>query len=325
VTRLYHWRLYGRLPNDGFEGVLPLGQRWVFWSDALGSTVQFRIGDDEGELTLPDTRSEAPSGRGPMGYLDPPPWLSTGDADWGQVVSTPTRLSLVGALGLRVQLTWYSVEQPTREQLEGNASHLATGLFPWMRQLRAWLSAIVGADLTTESPEDLPGGIPDGVSLRPVGSNEWTLKQERNTSLGYSTARAISLANWRRGVRLVSEGAELPVEHALLNGARHALEQRNMRLCAIEAGAAAETALSGAIRSKIEADCADLSELHRKTLGQLPTLATTYSVTCPERSEFKKLLDPRNDAVHGKRPLSYPEVREAIRVEPAPISWTPPM
>jgi hypothetical protein len=28
----------------------------------------------------------------------------------------------------------------------------------------------------------------------------------------------------------------------------------------------------------------------------------------------QKLLDPRNDAVHGNRQLAYPEVREAIRV-----------
>jgi hypothetical protein len=200
----------------------------------------------------------------------------------------PTRLSLVGALGLRAQLPWYGTEEPTREQLESEALNFATEMFPWMRQLRGWLSAIVGADLTTEAPEDLPGGIPTGLRLRAVGSADWALEQERDTSWGYSTAQAINLANWRRGVTLASEGAELPVEHALLNAARYALERRNMRLGGIEAGAAAETALSGAIRSKVQAAGADPSELDRRTLGQLPTLATKYAVTCPQQPEFKK-------------------------------------
>jgi hypothetical protein len=296
------------------EGVLPLGQRWVFWGDALGSTVQFRVGHDEGELTLPDTPPGAPAGRGPLGSLHPPSWLVGAEADWGQVVAMPMRLSLVGALGIRVRLPWYGAVHPTREQIEGNAWHFATGLFPWMHQLRGWLSSIVGADLATEAAESLPGGIPDGVRLRHAGSADWEFEHEGIKSWDYSTAQAVNLAAWRRAVRLTSDQAELPVEHALLNAAYRALEQRDIRLGAIEAGAAAETALSGAIRSKLRAADGDLSELKRKTLGQLREHAEKHSVTCPDKLEFDKLLRPRNDAVHGNRPVSYPEVREAIRI-----------
>ena len=305
--------------SDGYkmiplEGVLPLGQRWVFCSDALGSTVRFRVGDDEGELTLPDTPRDTPAGRGPMGYLDPPSWLAGVEADWGQVVGMPMRLSLIGALGLQFLLPWHAREQPTGEHLEGLGWQFATGLFPWLHRLRGWLSALTGADLTTESRDDLPGGIPDGLRLRSAGSNEWALKHELNRAWNYSTGQAINLANWQRGVRLTSEGEECPVEHALLNAARRALEERNMRLGAIEAGAAAETALSGAIRMKIEAASGDPSELERRTLGQLREIAEERSVTCPAKPEFDKLLRPRNDAVHGNRAVLYPEVQEAIRI-----------
>jgi hypothetical protein len=307
------------------EGVLPLGQRWVFWGDALGSTVQFKVGYDEGDLTLPDTPSDAPTGGGPMGSLQAPSWLVGTDADWGQVVSMPMRLSLVGALGLRVQLPWHAREQPTGEHLEGLAWHFATELFPWLHRLRAWLSALVSADLTTESPDDLPGGIPEGVRLRAAGSSEWALEPKRNRSWGYSTAQAISLANWRRAVKLASDEVEVPVEHQLLNAARAALERRHMRLGALEAGTAAEIVLRRALEAKIQSEDGDVSEIEDRTLGALRKIAGQRGVACPDWPEFNKLLRPRNEAAHGLRVPLYPEVREAIRVATEIVNMHAPL
>ncbi|MDO5653073.1 MAG: hypothetical protein Q4G39_03110 [Brachymonas sp.] len=111
----------------------------------------------------------------------------------------------------------------------------------------------------------------------------------------------LKVSQFNRLCELASAGIELPLEYRIQLEAYRALAVGDFRKAIIEAGAAAEVALTSAICAKLSTDgITHGDELLGKfrTLGGRLNLAKKIGLQLPKLGISKNLVQPRNEVVH---------------------------
>jgi hypothetical protein len=129
---------------------------------------------------------------------------------------------------------------------------------------------------------------------------------------------------------------DVPTSWQLIRNADKAVESRDARLVCMEAGAAAETAISTLLYHQSEVDPDVLARLEKKTLGGKLHFYAEHDGSMPDDTELEThlrgLLDARNDATHG-RTVSGERAEECLRLarlwaheaNPLPVYDGPPL
>ncbi len=301
------------------SGTFAWPRKIMFSPDALGSTQPVSFNSIEAEFSLPTL----PSVEEAFELLAPPgEYPAAENTNWGTVLIRPTGISIVKTVGLTIHAPNGSV--PTESEISNIRMRFANGLDPWMHRLRAWLAAIMQANLAIEPSSDVPAEIPAGLHLysmtgerpshlpTPPRPAMWSMIEPSGEVWNLETS-PIPLTAWTRAIRLANQDAP-PLEHELLNSARAALARRATRIAVIDACTAAEVALAKALSAKPsdKNEEAVIDELLKQPMNRLHGLAKRFSIECP--ANIEPLLKPRNDAAHRGKEPSQPDAQSALAI-----------
>jgi hypothetical protein len=331
----------GHCRNDGpvrvIEGFFKSVHGFPVTFECLGQTFKSSINAHPVEITMP-TIAEA--GEHPSGYsgplIGPPPWKHLPEHhDWSRVFSSEREDPLVAWGGVGVFSNADPIAGPgvawmhrMRLAFEADGSDwdiaenvgvpIQRGLKAWWECIEAWASAAVGWPLWPISRQivrheaQVWGPGEDGTvrmwpETRPgiaIGAN--TATRGFNPQ---QVQRLLTIAGDSTGPLMP------PVEWELINDARAAIEVGHHRRAVIEAGTAAELALTGLIQqvlSEVQPPGVPKALLDRyKTLGSLAELYGRLGRELP-KDFHRAVVNPRNDATHDGYKPTENQARDAV-------------
>jgi hypothetical protein len=302
----------------------------LFLCEVLGVAEAVEIGGHAGVLTLPARNPEAVDAGTydcaicpPDSYILSPLAKAYPCVHWGYHVSWPRLLAQVRTLVLRMDF-----ECQGDCDLPNGINAVQDAFEGWFGLLCDWLGVLTKQDLyesEPRSPGKAPGErFPGWFCLR---EGEWRRAQGRQTIKVRPPEfdKAISAANWARGVAFANRGQRAPAEHILLRDARESLARDDPRRSVLNAGLAGELSLGVAVREELARQGGSPSRvdrsLDRLTLGQLVASIRTFmpGVWLPPGISAT-LVKKRNEAAHGSRDISVADARAALDVADSLVS-----
>jgi hypothetical protein len=313
------------------EGRLNFGHWLLVNPEVLGTEWQIEVGGVPATLLLPrlppPTQNHRP---GSSWHLLEPPgahaaWLTeyTGSqAEWGEVAEFSSRVSFVRAGVLRTAVSADLNEGPNK---------IVSEAFEWVERLCQWLAALSALPLQDDHSvwgygillfrTEQDDGSVGNIGVARFLSRPMVLRM-------VSPSSAAGQASWKRAITAASGNENLPTEHDLLNQARTFLHEFDTREAVIAASSAAEIALSGAIRRRLE----KLNEpvvvetlLDVDGFGRLRRLATRLGVECPPQKDTDAMSRIRNAALHSGVVPSPFEAHDAVGVAVAIVQMHSPL
>lgn len=307
------------------DGIAHFPESLPVSADALGVTVDTRIGKNRVKLTLPIEDSGgigmplAPP-RNALGVEIPAPLAIFGD-EWGMKVGAD--VYMIGAARASFLVTLPSENNKLPEDLRD----LGDQFFLWFDTVYNWAST--WSNLQTRKT----GAVrPDAFHFVGPKSGRLTGSATHISVVMSNELRPLSRAQVESACSKASKGIRLPAEHRLLMQAGTSLNDRDYRQAVIDAGTAAEVALattiSESLRSKkLNADYIENSIVHADGLaGLISTYVWLgYSLPVSKNRASAQLASVRNKAAHAAYIPSPQEAVGAIGIARALVNHARPL
>lgn len=175
----------------------------------------------------------------------------------------------------------------------------------WLRRLRLWIEVATGQDL---DPTVVAPTVRADLDLFLVDSHGSAghIQNERPLTIEGTMQRSfVQIATWRAVLNRAGSNEEPPTERLLLHDARMGLRRRHPRRAVLDAGTAAEIALSQMLDAELASAPVAVGDMVRKQnreLGRLITALRALGVFLPDELQ-PKLAELRNSAIHrGQEP-----------------------
>lgn len=287
----------------------------------LGKRLPVRIGNREGRLWLPrliwqDDRPElvAPS-------MEPSVQQRLGNRYWGKVSSWNSNRIIGEAY---VAALWFAFLVPAMEvqyfqSRDGRGQphgaplkDLFHGVESWFEHLRTWTEVLVDQDLLAD--RQLPSGWTVGHGLVLITHDAVGASPTAHPNEGHVVSRpaeVLTLPKLRRVVRGANEGLPPSEAQLLIRDARGELRRGRTRRSVIDAGTAVELTLANfnASVTKVRPKKGGFLMLG----GYVKNTKIARAGGLPPTTN-KKLVQPRNKAVHENRIPSRPDAAAAVDI-----------
>jgi hypothetical protein len=312
----------GRWPLEGF---FTCGSELLVVPECLGQNFQTRTLTYELTITLPEL--DAPDACAP---LCRPPWkfnrageapTASVDEEWGTVASGRTRNSdgTWPAYNAEVRqcIVATTVEAGNDEQFREAARVVAYELDLWWESVTDWLGVL--------TVQDFVGLGTQRRSILTYGFHAWSGDAEgiRRASTGSAMTvvpgrvEPLDRDQLQRAMDLGASGGRPPAEWLLIRDARSLLRAGDYRRAVIDAGSAAELAMTALVDRRLtNLNFLQKEKLFEKNRGlwELSNLMLKRTAgTRPDRFQ-KDLAEPRNEASHDGAGLSNTKANAAIAV-----------
>jgi hypothetical protein len=198
----------------------------------------------------------------------------------------------------------------------------------WAELVGEWLETLTEQDAGRAGPVRAAWIVGEGVSI-------WTQEGSVESSIPSSSERVhvrllrtefLDRETWRRVVRLAGRDTPVPDEHRLLCAARAWLRRAEYRRAVIDAGTAAELALTRLPDQAMAAVHPPVQKVllqENRPLGRLVNLVGP-SVDVPSE-DLKGLVKSRNDCVHRNMPPTPDEATQATSTATALVELVEPL
>jgi hypothetical protein len=322
------------------QGILRLGAPLVVTVDLLRAEAQeVVIGGIKATFSFP-TLTPAPDAEPPgfrplltspelVGLRDNIDWHEyfDGYGGWGwtfqydedQGIAGP-RTAAVNGLALRVPLPEPEAEGATAEQ---SATELVRRLYvatgDWVQRLSRWIEVATGQYLVATVETPVLRSRSDELELFYVdgqGSAQ-RIPDERPLTVKWEMpGNFVNEAIWRAVLDRACAGSEPPTERLLLHDARMGLRRRHPRRAVLDAGTAAEIALTRLLDQQLRSlppAGADVIRDQGRELGRLVRTVRRLGVPLPDYLQ-DKLVRPRNEAIHAGQNIDIETARSMVNL-----------
>ena len=304
--------------------------------ECLGHSFEARIGGVDAHLLMPALDRPTPEDS-PM--LAPPSFrVLVGDVDWteffydrldvttgspwGEMHSWHVRDPAIGSPDVQRFGIRFAAEV---ENLEDTYARVVEHLEPWWESLKEWIEILTAADVTTENRGRVL--VPETAWTRPVdGGPRRKIRLHDGTIIVPADKARIPRGGLAKAAS--AAGVEEPsLEWRLIREARQRRWQGQHRASVLDAGSAAELALTKLIAGQLGNDSAlartALLDKYR-TLGGRGDLFRRLGGELP--AEFGPgLVQPRNAATHEGARLSLAESEVAERIAAGIVERATPL
>ena len=293
--------------------------------DVPGCALPFVGGESRGTLRLPRLRQDeqgwwdidgwrTPAAQGNVGvktrYVSPDP-----NPSWGAAVQS---IESKGAPPTGIWLTMLLVEftEPINNDDERHA--LSEALQAWIDRLGAWVGSITNQQASADNaPSASVVGERALIWTRSNGAEQVHVPSP-TIHLDFTPLLGIDMNDLAFIVERCNDRQDPPLEYMLIASARHSIPHGRRRQAVLDAAAAIELMLSGALRHELAFARPQLADqlLRRKTLGALVYLADLRVVegSGPIAEQAPPFLN-QNDLVEIRNRVAHdgdsPTVREA--------------
>jgi hypothetical protein len=302
-----------------------------------------RVADVEGSISLPIlVPGPGPSGEPRLG--SPPLKGIREDVDWEQYFDDPwggwgsvvqyhetqgingPGAARVNGVVLRFPLSDDDASDPTQIAATlGRRLYESTG--DWLRRLRAWIEVATGQDL---DPTVVTPAVRADLNLFRVdsqGSAE-RIRDERPITVESIVERNyVGIATWQAVLYRVGLNEEPPTERLLLHDARMGLLRHHPRRAVLDAGTAAEIALSRMLDAELAGVPVAVGEMVRRQnreLGRLINALRALGIQLPDELQ-PKLAEPRNMAIHSGQEPDIAVARSAVTLAGEVVEQASPL
>jgi hypothetical protein len=195
----------------------------------------------------------------------------------------------------------------------------------WVNRLAEWLEVLSNQDANRVAPRRDVHVHGDGVQVWTVEDGVLSLPAApHKISVTVSDDEPITHATWRRLLRLAGDHVPVPQSHRLLIDARAWARRNNPRRAVIDAGTAAELALTRLLEEQLEPlgeHVRRVIKREQRTLGRLVEVTSTLLPI--SREDLQHLVETRNGAVHRNEPVT--DVRRAVATATAVANFVEPV
>lgn len=301
----------------------------------LGSCIPTRIGGVDAELLLPTierrTRNDRPK-------LAPPHFqVLVGDVDWDRFFREPVDFGTawgdihawhaedmtVGSPNLlRFGVRFAASDD---EQLEVVYDRVVNDQERWWESLKEWIEILAAIDMTTENLGKVIA--PETAWTRPAeGGPRRSIARHGITILVPPDKEPISYDNLSRAARLAG-AEEPPLEWRLIRAARQSRWRGQYRASVLDAGTAAEVALTKLIETRLDGIPKPIREALLDKYRALENRADLLKRLGGEvpREFTGRLRDPRNRATHTGEEVAPATAIEAERIASAIVQTATPL
>jgi hypothetical protein len=184
----------------------------------------------------------------------------------------------------------------------------------WLRRLRIWIEVATGQDL---DPTAVTPAVRADLNLFRVddqGSAERIRDERPITTEGIVERNFVGMATWRAVLDRAGSNEEPPTERLLLHDARMGLRRRHARRAVLDAGTAAEIAMSRLLDAELAGVPAAVGAIVRRQnreLGRLITALRALGVQLSDGLQLE-LAEPRNTAIHSGYEPDIAVARSAV-------------
>jgi hypothetical protein len=247
-------------------------------------------------------------------YFDDP-W-----GGWGRVVQYHEMQGIEGpgaahvnGVVLRFPLPVDDIGDPA-EVAAGLGHRVYESIGDWLRRLRVWIEVATGQDL---DPTVVTPAVRADLNLFHVdsqGSAKGIQDQRPIRTESIVERSFVDIATWRAVLNRAGSNEEPPTERLLLHDARMGLRRRHPRRAVLDAGTAAEIALSRLLDAELAGAPAAVGAIVRRQnreLGRLITALRALGVQLSDELQ-PKLVEPRNTAIHSGQEPDIAVVRSAV-------------
>lgn len=209
---------------------------------------------------------------------------------------------------------------PSASSLVDQARTIRDAIGPWWESVRAWIAAVTGQNI---DPTAQPPIVDYGDMLPTWGSagrgSKSAILNLGPTTIHFEFPKPVAVLNGgllQSIFDLGSEGESLPLDWQVIVEARAARSQGQWRRSVIDAGTAAELALTRLIDQRLvaaEEPIRDALLQSYRTLGPLGKLYRKLGGSLPANFQAS-LVDIQNKATHGSQSTLREEAEEAVQV-----------
>ena len=203
------------------------------------------------------------------------------------------------------------------------AERLGSKLRPWQSRVLEWLRTLARHPLL---PRSFGARFVRETALIAGGSCQPWEPPTKFKPIHFGAplfwSRVAPVGAWRRAIREATRGADPPLEHALMNRARAALDEFDDRIAAIEAGSACEVAITASIERRLARGDQKVARAllgRTRMLGSLIQLSRELGIALPSDID-EKLVKLRNDAVHRGGAPARGAASKAVEIAEAVIA-----
>lgn len=294
-------------------------------ASALGSSLTSRIAGQDVQVRLPrrpgvgssSNELHQPAFEHVSAGVSLDPWVRDSPA-WGKWY---LRDGEGGAAAIRrVGLVVSVPDESLKEERQAMAAALYEAVDDWRSLVGDWLEVVFGQTLRLPSSRERPGqAIAPWLWSHDGGSRVLLHNQGPLTALGSRGDKAVDAQTLQQVCTAAGKEHTPPLAWLLTRNARHQHSRGEHRGAVLDAGTAAELALSKVLLER-QVNLGDV-----QTLGSLVGLAQNpkHGVPCPTDAK-DALVCVRNDAAHrGRRPTST-EVTRALQISEGFVHFADP-
>lgn len=324
------------------EGHFTCGPGLLISIECLSHSYQSRTSNHEVEISLPTLRANWQEG-----FLDPPAWtykqfretdqeaiLADSKFEWGVTVGYQDNSDGTQSPEFARVRRWRF--QTTIAATANKFVYVAArGKFieeleAWWMLLSNWVSVLTRQDLV------LIGKSGSGIRFGPIvnwngDSDGLCVNGSRETSIPVASDQGLEVTDHQTllaCMKLAADGKKPPDEWIFIRDARSLINAHQYRRAVIDAGTAAELAMTALIDGKLTnmnfLEREKLLEKHRG-LWELSNLMIERGAGIrPDRLQ-KDLVEPRNDAAHDGAKLSGTKAEAAVAVAVALVEQLHPL
>lgn len=293
------------------EGAFATGGGFAARFDCLGSVTEARVGGVAVTVGLPrlNVEGERPTLTAPVfekpaaveGWVEP-----SGDAPdtWGSVFEWDTNAgpAIDGAAWVRRVRLAVSAAAVDEAAAAGVATRLYREVDGWWDRVAEWAEVVTGQQLRGDGQRSVyrVGG---GLSLWAGSADDVRMLGSVEPILLMGSRRDVALdkAAWTAILAKVDSGVRPPLPWRVARSAQFALRAGDARRAVIDAGTAAELALTALLDKRlsgVEKNVAEQLLSKSKMLGMKSALHKALGG--PLRDDFRQvLIEPRNEAAHA--------------------------
>lgn len=303
-----------KAPVTELFGVVTFGDALHCSTDVLSTELPVSVGGVHGHLRMPSLPGWSGTPEDPLGMplVGPRGALTWKQGDrlitWGRPMSFPS-----GYANVEKALLVFDISDPELPELSTKVHQAFDG---WKERFEAYFELLTKQRLSGRTWSKQPGMDLDlfcWADKKPRRPHE-PLAFTMTVSMP-NNARALTLPTLEQLIALTSGGKELSFSRKFQLEAYRALRADDYRKAVIEAGVAAEIALTDAIRRKFATTGVhygpQLVDKFRM-LGRRLELAKMIDVALPTTNLKEALIDRRNDVIHKGTVPSHAQATQAV-------------
>jgi hypothetical protein len=314
-----------------YEGEFDCGVGFVIASSALGKSFGTVVGGQQITITLPRLGADSQSLIEPE-WAVPPREVGDDIPTWGTIVSSrePHEGQPRKAITALVQSVRIAAEVPNGEDGTREMKAVVVGLSAWWSALRDWIEVASDQELNLHTRPWGTGG--HGLSMWALDDDQYrrhavVAPQTISVELPRPQDPELTSELLQRCMTAAGDERVIPLAWKMLRDARRFRRSGEYRRAVIDAGTAAEVAMTGRIDGLLSGVPAEVSSaLLRKyqTLSGRTDLLKRLGGEAPERFQ-QKLAEPRNDAAHEGSEPSYVDTCAALEAAADVVSAALPI